>query len=313
MNTEEYILLDNTNIDIEKIEIPNFSDDDMNLIESFLEYTRHIQEIDQLFRIFRINLQNILLHYVLNNDDTIIRKIDLCNKEEDIIIINALVINYISSAKTFTESIENFLFKKLGENELNNFKANCLSKFYDEKFSYRLLIRLRDYAQHGHLPIYMSKDKKCSFDLDQILHTPHFNHNKKMQDEMINLKQKIYTEFRDYPRIMFTMSIAEFRLSILEIYISFINTIKGHLVNLVNKLDNLINEKPNIIYRSDDDLNGLILYSIENKNIHCFDPKEKPLRMINNIKIDVENELKEAKNELRNLIKSYKFEECKPN
>lgn len=313
MNTEEYILLNNTNIDIEKIEIPDFSDNELTLIESFLEYTRHIQEINQLFRIFRINLQDLLLHYVLNTDDTIIRKIDLCNNEEDIIIINALVINYISSAKTFTESIENFLFKKLGESELNNFKTNCLSKIYDEKFSYRLLIRLRDYAQHGHLPVHMSWDKKCSFDLEQILYPPHFNHNKKIQEEMINLKQKIYNKFQDNPRIMFTMSIAEFQLCILEIYICFINTIKENLVDLVNRLDKLIKERPNIIYRSDDALNGFILYSIKNESVHCFDPKQKPIEMIDNIKTDVENELKEAQTEFEKLIKSYKFEVGKSN
>lgn len=313
MNTEEYILLNNTNIDIEKIEIPNFSDDELNLIESLLEYTRHIQEINQLFRIFRINLQDILLHYVLNTDDTIIRKIDLSNKEEDIIIINTLVINYISSAKTFTASIENFMLKKLGENELNNFKTNCLSKIYDERFSYRLLIRLRDYAQHGHLPVHMSWDKKCSFDLEQILYTPHFNHNKKIQDEIINLKQKIYNKFQDNPRIMFTMSIAEFQLCIFDIYIYFINTIKKDLVDLINKLDKLIEERPNIIHCSDDALNGFILYSIKNESVHCFDPKEKPIEMIDNIKIEVENELEEARKEFQKLIKSYKFEEGKSN
>lgn len=29
---------------------------------------------------------------------------------------------------------------------------------------------------------------------------------------------------------------------------------------------------------------GFIVYSIENENIHCLDPKEEPLRMRGNIK-----------------------------
>ena len=44
------------------------------------------------------------------------------------------------------ESIENFIENKLRGNELNEFKSKCLSKIYDEKFSCRLLIRLRDYT-----------------------------------------------------------------------------------------------------------------------------------------------------------------------
>lgn len=56
-------------------------------------------------------MREILLNYELNCNDTINRKIDLSYDEEDIIIINALVINYISSAKTLIESIETFMNK----------------------------------------------------------------------------------------------------------------------------------------------------------------------------------------------------------
>ena len=160
MSTEEYFLIKNINVNMEKIKIPKYSKDEIDIIEKFIEFTRHLQEIDKLFYVFQMNLQDILLHYELYYDDRIIRKIDIENEEKDIIIINALVINYISSAKTFTESIEIFLTQNLGKEELNKFKNNCLSKIYDKKFSYRLLIRLRDYAQHGHLPVHMSADKR---------------------------------------------------------------------------------------------------------------------------------------------------------
>lgn len=48
MNTEEYILIKNTDIDVEKIELPYFSKEEINTIEGYIEFTRHIQEIDQL-------------------------------------------------------------------------------------------------------------------------------------------------------------------------------------------------------------------------------------------------------------------------
>jgi len=308
MNTEEYILIKNTDINMEKIKVPKFSTEEIYIIQEFLEFTRHIQEIDQLFHIFKTNLREILLNYELNCNDTINRKIDLSYDEEDIIIINTLVINYISSAKTLIESIETFMNKNMTEEDINKFKVDCLSKIYDERFSYRLLIRLRDYAQHGHLPVYMSYDKKCSFDLDQILFTPHFSHNKKIQDEMVKLRQKIYNEFGDNPRIMFTMSIAEFQLCILEIYIFFIDTIRYKLVELVNKMDTLIKDKPDVIYKSNDILNGFIVYSMENECVQCLDPKEKPLQMIDKIKNDAENELRKAKVEFEKLFKTYKFD-----
>lgn len=306
MNTEEYILIKNTDINMERIKVPKFSGEELCIIQQFIEFTRHIQEIDQLFHIFKVNLSELLLNYELNCNDTIVRKIDLSYEEEDMIIINALVINYISSAKTFVESIETFINKNMAEEDVNKFKIDCLSRIYDEKFSYRLLIRLRDYAQHGHLPVYMSYDKKCSFDLDQILFTPNFSHNKKIQDEIIKLRQKIYNEFENNPRIMFTMSIAEFQLCILKIYIYFIDLIKEDLVGLVNKMDTLIKERPDVIYKSKDSLNGFIIYSIENKFVQCLDPKEKPLRMIEQIKYDVKNEFHNTKEKFEKIFKTEK-------
>ena len=302
MSTEEYFLIKNINVNMEKIKIPKYSKDEIDIIEKFIEFTRHLQEIDKLFHVFQMNLQDILLHYELYYDDRIIRKIDIENEEKDIIIINALVINYISSAKTFTESIEIFLTQNLGKEELNKFKNNCLSKIYDKKFSYRLLIRLRDYAQHGHLPVHMSADKRCSFDLQQIINTPHFQTNKKLKNELIELSKEICNKFGDNPRIAFTRSLAEFQLNVLEIYSYFIKFIKEALNNLKIELDNLIKKRPDIINISTDALNGFIFYKIENEAIHCFNPKDKPIEMINNIKKQLENLLKKEKEEYQKLI-----------
>lgn len=307
MNTEEYLLFSDLDIDIEKVKVPDFSEEEYKFIENYIEFTRHIQEIDQLFRIFKINFQDILLHYQLYNNDTIIRQMDLENKEDDIIIINALVINYISSAKTFTESVENFIVKKLGKDELEKFKSMYLSKIYDENFSYRLLIRLRDYAQHGHLPVHMSYDKKYSFDLEQILYTPHFSQNQKMKDEITNIIEKIYNEFGNNPRIMFTRTIAEFQLCVFEIYISFISTIKEMLIDLEKKLEKLIKERPEVIHNSEDILNGFIFYTINNENLHCFNPKESPQKMLVDIEKNLKKEFRNEKKNFNKLLKSYKF------
>ena len=46
--------------------------------------------------------------YEFINDDSFRRKNNFLSEESESIIINALVINFISAAKTFTESIENF-------------------------------------------------------------------------------------------------------------------------------------------------------------------------------------------------------------
>ncbi len=294
MRTEDYISSKCLDIDLEKVKIPDFSETEIDLIERFVEFTRHIQELDQLFSIFKINLKNILSSYTLKVDDFIVRNFDFNNTEEDFIIINALVINYISSAKTFIESIETFFTQNLGKEELGKFKENCLSKMYDEKFSYRLLIRLRDYSQHGHLPVFVSSNKKCSFNLDYILYTPNFSHNAKLKAEMMDLKKYINDKFGKNPNISFTRMIAEFNLCFFEVYMSFISTVEAKLDELVNNVKKLIEEKPEIIYKSDDFFDGFIFY-YKNEMLNCFNPKEETMQIVIDIKNKIEKEFEEEK------------------
>ena len=109
MRLRDYILLRDCDFNIQDIEIPNMNDEEKETIETFIDITRHIQEIEQLFRIFRVNIKILLNFYRLGNNDEISKNYDFDLEDTDDYIINSLVINYISSAKTLKESIENFM------------------------------------------------------------------------------------------------------------------------------------------------------------------------------------------------------------
>jgi hypothetical protein len=68
--------------------------------------------------------------------------------------INRLILNYLSSTRTFIDHTTTFLVRKLGEHseEFAGFKGQ-LSKFYDQSFAYRFLTKLRNYSQHVDIPI----------------------------------------------------------------------------------------------------------------------------------------------------------------
>lgn len=311
MNTEDYFLIKDTNINPESIKIPKLNEKEIDLIQEYIEFARHIQEIDQLFHIYKVNLDNLFINYEFINNDSFYKKNSKFKEKDDRIVINTLVINYISSAKTLIESINNFIRKKLGDEKYNMYKINCLSKIYDERFSYRLLIHLRDFAQHGHLPIHISLDNKCSFDLDHILNTPHFKHNEKLESEMKSISSRIIKDFGDNPRIMFTRSIAEFEISVLEIYNYFIIEAILELQKLRKKFDDLINRRPDIIYKSEDALDGFILYTIIDGNVHCVDPRQNPIEMVENIRDDIKIELESLKKEFKEVFKMKIMKETK--
>lgn len=176
MYTESYIYKDDANFDIENLELPILDSEEKEKIEYYVEITRHIQEIYELFNIFRFNLNNLLNYYELHYDDSILRKSYLDSKENDFTIINALVLNYISAGKVLTESIENFMNINVDKESIlyTSFMDDHFYKIYNKNFYYRFLLHLRNFSQHGHLPISIDIKNRFYFNLRQILYTPTF-------------------------------------------------------------------------------------------------------------------------------------------
>lgn len=80
----------------------------------------------------------------------------IVNKDGDqiVLITNRLLLNYLSSARTFLDHSETFLKRKFGPtaNEFLEFK-NHLKHCYDNYFTYRFFYKLRNYSQHCGLPL----------------------------------------------------------------------------------------------------------------------------------------------------------------
>lgn len=307
MRLRDYILPSDCDFIIQGIKIPNMNDEEKETIETFIDITRHIQEIEQLFRIFRVNIKIIFYFYRLGNNDEISKNYDFDLEETDDYIINCLIINYISSAKTLKESIENFMKQFIGEtDEINiNYNNEYLNKLYDDVFAYRLLLRLRDFTQHGHLIVSRDYQNKYYFDIEQILSTPHFNINKKLKLELKNIKQEIYERYGEHPRIAFTLSVAEFNYCIIKTYKEFLETIEGVLKKRVRCIKKLLKDRPNLIYRSNNYFNGFVFFEKDEDGVHCFNPNEDSLKMFNEIKTKTAFILKKEEKKLELLRESF--------
>lgn len=162
-------------------------------LDKFQSALRQVEEFNNIKR---------LLDFILANDNEII---DFLNnslrnltrlsmsfnrlKREDYDYVysntNRLVLNYLSSVKTFTEHLETFFKRKFQENsqELTELKK-LLALIFDNSFSYRFFYKLRNYTQHVGLPIHniqfktyfkqeekfsLKGDLKISFDRDKLL------------------------------------------------------------------------------------------------------------------------------------------------
>jgi hypothetical protein len=87
--------------------------------------------------------------------------------EKMVLETNRYLLNYLSSVKTFLDHTETKLQRNYGEQSprYKSFKEIC-SKYYDDSFSYRFLIKLRNYSQHCGMPVgdlTLKSEEKPSF------------------------------------------------------------------------------------------------------------------------------------------------------
>lgn len=275
---------------LDEQKIPEF-DEKSVFILTLIEVNRHLQEIEHLFQIYKTNLNLLLNHYVLYKNDDIVRKADAGSS--DYININAFIINLISAGRTLVESIET-LFGYLNlqlKSPKNNFKKECTSYYYDKYFSYRLFYFLRNYSQHGHLPISSPGGKRYYFDLQRILETPHFNVRSKFSQEFARIKKDIYEQFHDYPRIAVTTHLIEYNLIIHKIYKKFLDELKRFYFMLIDKKDEIVENHPEFIQNCGAENRKVVVIRDEKNGVHIFDDTADLKYYFNELIKFAENEL----------------------
>lgn len=255
---------------LDEQKIPKFDEKSVYIL-TLIEVNRHLQEIEHLFQIYKTNLNLLLNHYVLYKNDNIVRKADA--GPSDYININAMIINMISAGKILVDSIET-LFSYLNsqfQSQKNNFKKDCISYYYDKYFSYRLFYFLRNYSQHGHLPISSPGGKRYYFDLQRILETPHFNVGSKFAQEFERIKKDIYKQFHDYPRIAVTTHLIEYNLIIHKIYKRFLDELNRVYFMLIDKKDEIVENHPEFIQKCGLDNRKVVVIRDDKNGAHIFD------------------------------------------
>jgi len=306
MRTEFTFHKEHLNVDINKLYAADLNDEELAMIKHFVELTRHIQEIDGIFQIFRFNIMNMRHQYTLFSSGNIERNIEYDFNTSDSVAINALTISFISAGKTLIESIENFL-KMQNTKIYQDFKENCLAKEYDANFHYRLLLRLRDYAQHGHLPVTMDYDNKYCFDINHILSNPHFNLNSSIKKQMKDIRVDILEKYSDYPFISLTLSLAEFNICIIRVYLGFLKKIRGLLHGSVDNVKSLLNSRPEIINKSPKIFDGYVFYEAIDNTLHSFDSNQNPKAMLAQYKNIASEIMRDEQPELDRIKSGFKF------
>ena len=204
VDTEKYILIDdNLDKELDGVKYMGSLDDRIHYIMDYIEITRHLQEIYQWFDIFNYNLQCIK------------ESVDHHNS----IAINSNMISLLSAGKNLVDSLE-ICMKNNNVEKYDEFKRQCLSKEYDSCFSYRFLIKLRNFTQHSHIPISCLENDIC-LDLRQIYNTPHYNFNEKLKKEVYVLIKEIESN-NENSLLSLPLTVISYVQSVYRIYKRFL-------------------------------------------------------------------------------------------
>lgn len=296
MDTRKMLLINNVNDFPDTLQLSDVSEENQKLLENYVSFGEHLQDVHQLFKLLGFNLNQLFNYCIMKYDDRLVK---MNGEVVDFYDINGLFINIISSAKTLIEALESFYEIELGEERKNEFKREVLSKKYDEVFSYRFLLYMRNYAQHGHLPIsHIHDEKRLCFDLAQILSTQHIKSNKAIKESMKKVHDEIIEKYGDEPKIAITYTLDSFTVVVYEIYYVFLQTMEDDVKKISDKQLQLIELHPELIYHGNNALNGYVLYQTgESDILHAYNPKESLFQAYI-----------EYKEEAKNVYEKYKEE-----
>ncbi len=237
--------------------------EDEKILRNYIEESRHFQEITQLYKMMLFDLDEIFLHYDLHFDD---RVLPLCGKKINIIHINALVGNAVSAARTLIESME--VFDREYISSEGNFKNNFISRAYDEHFSYRFIDFIRNYMQHGHVPISYDGEK-IFFQLSEILDVSHMKINASLKKRMKDIEQELFNHGEMNTCLAVIPMLYEYFLLVHTLVYEFFKFIKMYFLEQSDAVKKIIEENPEYIL----EVNGnpfVAVYLDEGGMVHGF-------------------------------------------
>lgn len=268
---------------------------DLSDIISYIEYSKYLQEIHQWFEIFNYSLNNLK---------------EVTDIHKGAIEINAFLINVLASGKNIVENIENYLKYIFGEESeiFNEFRTNYTSYEYDHNFSYKFLYKLRNYSQHGHIPVSVV-DGNARFDLKQIYYTPHYKFNPSLRNDVDNFIQFVENhnpEGLEGPYLDFRYTVSSYAVSLFRIYKKYVDIMTTSILELKQKVITIANENEELLNHKKVECRGWMFFIVNDQypeHLQAINTEDNIEKMLTDYKNQVAILIKNEKNILKEMKK----------
>lgn len=272
MDTEQFVLLHGNSPSFAScIELDS---NDLTCVEKHVELARHIKEIYGLYRVFLFNIEALRGEYDLFSNGAAYHNGELADAEDDYYKMNAFIISILTSGKALKDSMETFVRSHLSEGnpERLSFEETNRS-LYDGCFSYKFLLRLRDYTQHAHLPVDCFEGVYC-FNIATIQAKPHFKHNAALEAEMIRFRDEMIKLYDSNPTLSLTWTLAEYVSVLLSLLSKFFDIVRPLIYDSTQHFSEVVSRYSSNV------INGGFVYAMIDNFAHLVDMNDNTNQMV---------------------------------
>lgn len=234
MNTRVVVELEKS----EQFKFQALPEEDEIIFKTYIEESRHLQEISQMFQMLLFDLGQMHLQYEWMFNDRVFSQ---TAKDVDIYEINTLIRNAVSAARTLIESME--VFDKVYIDSDGRFKKNYISRAYDDHFSYRFVDFMRNYMQHGHVPVGVDGER-IYFQLSEILDVTHMKINTSLRQSMEAVEQELFGYGETNATLAVVPMLYEYFLLVHVLVCEFYRYIKMYVIEHAANVLHIIEEHP---------------------------------------------------------------------
>ena len=244
-----------------------------------------IQESFMLYQSVIFNVYNLQKCVNLYTNGTV-ELTENCPTEikDKTIVINAMITNILSSAKTLTDKMQIIMKKYCNDKTF----LKAIADAYDGSYSYRLAQGLRNMCQHGFCVVSQCNER-YGLDLYQLKNVKDFTVHggfKNTIDELIG----ILAAYSCAPIYSLSALISEYTTDVIGLYLLFLRQVRPFIKEIDMQLKNCITQNPEVLKHNRNELLGYLLIK-DDVSLHIISAKESLLKTIDFYIKDVENQL----------------------
>lgn len=244
-----------------------------------------VQESFMLYQSVIFNVYNLQKCVTIYANDTI-ELTDNCPIEiqDTAIIINTLITNILSSAKTLTDKMQAIMKKYYDDDTF----LKAIADVYDSSCSYRLAQGLRNMCQHGFCVVSQTNGR-YGIDLYQLKFVKDFTVKGSFKDTVNDLIERLST-YSNAPIYSLSALMSEYTTDVLRLYLLFLGQIRPFIEEMDLQLKCFVSQNPELLKHKNHELMGYLLIS-EGVLLHAIPTEESLFKTIGYFIKDVENQL----------------------